>query len=135
MVDRRIYLTGGVGSRWNGEAFGDALELSPDRAYCETCAAVATVQWSRRMLIATGESRYADLIERVLFNGFASGTVVELDGGYRPDGAARVAYRAQDSASVPVTPARLCAVPYHAWANRGVRAMRVWVPLAGSRTG
>ena len=74
---RGMYLTGGVGSRWDGEAFGDAFELPPDRAYCETCAAVATVQWSWRRLMATGESRYADLIERVLFNGFASGTSLQ----------------------------------------------------------
>jgi hypothetical protein len=79
MVESRIYLTGGVGSRWDGEAFGDAFELPPDRAYCETCAAVATVQWSWRLLVATGESRYADLIERVLFNGFASGISLQGD--------------------------------------------------------
>jgi DUF1680 family protein len=79
MVASRMYLTGGVGSRWDGEAFGDAFELPPDRAYCETCAAVAAVQWSWRLLMATGESRYADLIERVLFNGFASGTSLQGD--------------------------------------------------------
>ncbi len=79
MVATRLYLTGGVGSRWDGEAFGDAFELPPDRAYCETCAAVAAVQWSWRLLMATGESRYADLIERVLFNGFASGTSLQGD--------------------------------------------------------
>lgn len=73
MVATRTYLTGGFGSRWDGEAFGDAFELPPDRAYCETCAAIAAVQWSWRLLLATGEPRYADLIERVLFNGFVSG--------------------------------------------------------------
>ncbi|MGH2895374.1 MAG: glycoside hydrolase family 127 protein, partial [Solirubrobacteraceae bacterium] len=79
MVATRIYLTGGTGSRWDGEAFGDAFELPSDRAYCDTFAAVATVQWSWRLLMATGESRYADLIERVLFNGFASGTSLQGD--------------------------------------------------------
>ena len=79
MVATRTYLTGGFGSRWDGEAFGDAFELPPDRAYCETCAAIAAVQWSWRLLLATGEARYADLIERVLFNGFASGTSLEGD--------------------------------------------------------
>jgi DUF1680 family protein len=74
MVATRTYLTGGFGSRWDGESFGDAFELPPDRGYCETCAAIAGVQWSWRLLLATGEPRYADLIERVLFNGFASGT-------------------------------------------------------------
>jgi uncharacterized protein len=79
MVATRTYLTGGFGSRWDGESFGDAFELPPDRAYCETCAAIAGVQWSWRLLVATGEARYADLIERVLFNGFASGASLEGD--------------------------------------------------------
>ncbi len=79
MVASRTYLTGGLGSRWDGEAFGDAFELPPDRAYCETCAAIAAVQWSWRRLLATGEPRHADLIERILFNGFASGSSLGAD--------------------------------------------------------
>jgi DUF1680 family protein len=79
MVARRMYITGGVGSRHKDEAFGDPFELPPDRAYCETCAAIGVVMWSWRLLLITGETRYADLIERVLFNAFAVG--VALDGG------------------------------------------------------
>jgi DUF1680 family protein len=78
MVARRMYLTGGVGSRHKDEAFGDPYELPPDRAYCETCAAIGVIMWSWRLLLITGEPRYADLIERVLFNAFAVG--VSLDG-------------------------------------------------------
>ncbi len=78
MVATKLYLTGGVGSRHTGEAFGDPYELPPDRAYCETCAAIASVMWNWRMLLATGESRYADLMERTLYNGFMSGS--SLDG-------------------------------------------------------
>ena len=78
MVARRMYLTGGVGSRHKDEAFGDPFELPPDRAYCETCAAIGVVMWSWRLLLITGEARYADMIERVLFNAFAVG--VSLDG-------------------------------------------------------
>jgi len=78
MVACRMYLTGGVGSRHKDEAFGDSFELPPDRAYCETCAAVGVVMWSWRLLLITGQARYADLIERVLFNAFAVG--VSLDG-------------------------------------------------------
>ncbi|TDD26869.1 glycoside hydrolase family 127 protein [Kribbella turkmenica] len=73
MVESQTYLTGGVGSRWYGEAFGDPFELPPDAAYCETCAAIASVQWSWRLLLATGESQYADLIERTLYNAVISG--------------------------------------------------------------
>jgi hypothetical protein len=69
MVATKTSLTGGVGSRHSGESFGDGFELPPDRAYNETCAAIASIQWSWRMLLAAGESRYADLIERALYNG------------------------------------------------------------------
>jgi DUF1680 family protein len=78
MVARRMYLTGGVGSRHKDEAFGDPFELPPDQAYCETCAAIGVVMWSWRLLLITGEVRYADMVERVLFNAFAVG--VSLDG-------------------------------------------------------
>ncbi|MDN3244890.1 MULTISPECIES: beta-L-arabinofuranosidase domain-containing protein [unclassified Streptomyces] len=67
-VERRTYLTGGMGSRHQDEGFGDDFELPPDRAYCETCAGVASVMVSWRLLLATGDVRYADLIERTLYN-------------------------------------------------------------------
>ncbi len=79
MVESQAYLTGGVGSRWYGEAFGDPFELPPDAAYCETCAAIASVQWSWRLLLATGESQYADLIERTLYNAVISGVSLTGD--------------------------------------------------------
>ncbi|MEU6224922.1 beta-L-arabinofuranosidase domain-containing protein [Streptomyces sp. NPDC047042] len=67
-VARRTYLTGGMGSHHRDEAFGDDFVLPPDRAYSETCAGVASVQLSWRLLLATGDPRYADLAERTLFN-------------------------------------------------------------------
>jgi len=78
MVDGKQYLTGGLGSRWDGESFGDPHELPSDRAYAETCAAIGAVQWAWRLLLATGDARYADQIERMLLNGFLSG--LSLDG-------------------------------------------------------
>lgn len=80
MLESKTYLTGGAGSRWEDESFGAPFELGTDRAYAETCAAQAAVQWSWRLLLATGEPRYADHIERTLFNGFAAG--VSLDGDH-----------------------------------------------------
>lgn len=71
-VERRTYLTGGMGSRHQDEGFGDDFELPTDRAYCETCAGVASVMFSWRLYLATGEVRYADLIERTLFNVIAT---------------------------------------------------------------
>jgi DUF1680 family protein len=73
MVGRKAYITGGVGSRHKDEAFGEAFELPPDRAYCETCAAVASFMWNWRMTLATGEARYAELAERTLYNGLLDG--------------------------------------------------------------
>ena len=78
MTGTKTYLTGGVGSRHYGEAIGDPYELPPDRAYCETCAAIASIMWNWRMLLVTGESHFADLLERTLYNGFLSG--ISLDG-------------------------------------------------------
>ncbi|MEV6965409.1 beta-L-arabinofuranosidase domain-containing protein [Hamadaea sp. NPDC051192] len=65
---RKQHVTGGVGSRWDGEAFGDDYELPPDRAYAETCAAIGMLQWAWRLLLATGEATYADQLERILYN-------------------------------------------------------------------
>ena len=72
MVRTRRYLTGGVGSRHLDEAFGDPYELPPDRAYAETCAAIASVMLAWRLLLATGEPGYADAIERAVYNGVLS---------------------------------------------------------------
>jgi DUF1680 family protein len=78
MVATRSYLTGGVGSRHRDEAFGARYELPPDRAYTETCAAIASVMLGWRLLLATGEPRFGDVIERTLLNAVLPG--VGLDG-------------------------------------------------------
>jgi DUF1680 family protein len=77
-VARRTYITGGMGSHHQDEAFGADFELPNDRAYCETCAGVGSVMLSWRLLLATGKPRYADLIERTLYNILA--TAVSEDG-------------------------------------------------------
>ncbi|MFG1703004.1 glycoside hydrolase family 127 protein [Nonomuraea sp. M3C6] len=74
MVATKTYITGGNGSRHDGEAFGERYELPPDRAYSESCAAIAGIHWNWRLLLATGQGRYADLIERTLYNAFAAST-------------------------------------------------------------
>jgi DUF1680 family protein len=75
---RRTYLTGGMGSRHTDEAFGDDFMLPADRAYSETCAGVAAVMVAWRLLLATGEPRYGDVIERILYNVVA--TAIADDG-------------------------------------------------------
>jgi DUF1680 family protein len=73
-VRTKTSITGGHGSRYAHEAFGDRWELPVDRSYNETCAAIASIQWSWRLLLRTGDARYADLIERTLHNAFAVST-------------------------------------------------------------
>ncbi|GAA4709477.1 hypothetical protein Prum_094560 [Phytohabitans rumicis] len=73
LMHTRTYLTGGMGSRHRDEAFGDPYELPPDRAYTETCAAIASVMLAWRLLLATGDPGYADAIERGMYNGVLPG--------------------------------------------------------------
>jgi hypothetical protein len=78
MVTEKTYITGAHGSRHRDEAFGDPFELPADRAYGETCAAIASFHWNWRLLLATGRGRYADEMERGLYNAIAVST--SLDG-------------------------------------------------------
>lgn len=78
MAGKKLYITGGIGSRAQGEGFGPNYELNNHTAYCETCASIANVYWNHRMFLATGEAKYADVLERALYNGVLSG--VSLDG-------------------------------------------------------
>ncbi len=78
LTTTKMYVTGGVGSRSDGEAFGNAYELPNDRAYGESCAAIGNMMWNWRMLAVTGEARFTDVIERALYNGINSG--MSLDG-------------------------------------------------------
>jgi DUF1680 family protein len=74
----KMYVTGGVGSRSDGEAFGDSYELPNFRAYGESCAAIGNMMWNWRMLAVTGDAKFTDVIERALYNGINSG--MSLDG-------------------------------------------------------
>jgi DUF1680 family protein len=72
MTKGKMYVTGGIGSRYDGESFGEVYELPADQCYCETCAAIGNFFWNWRMLLISGDSRYADLMERLLYNGILS---------------------------------------------------------------
>ncbi|MGQ9623597.1 MAG: beta-L-arabinofuranosidase domain-containing protein [Candidatus Caldatribacteriaceae bacterium] len=61
LVTRKMYVTGSAGSQYEGESFGDPYELPNEKAYAETCAAIANFMWNYRMLLASEESRFADL--------------------------------------------------------------------------
>lgn len=79
LVGKKLYITGGMGSRAQGEGFGPDYELPNHTAYCETCAAIANVFWNYRMFLATGDSKYADVYERALYNGVLSGVSLSGD--------------------------------------------------------
>jgi DUF1680 family protein len=68
-----MYITGGIGAHAAGESFGDAYELPSESAYAETCASIASILWNFRLLTMTGDARYADLVERTLYNAAAAG--------------------------------------------------------------
>jgi DUF1680 family protein len=78
MVGKKIYVQGGIGAVPGGERFGADYELPNTTAYNETCAAIGDVFWNQRMFLLHGESKYIDVLEKVLYNGLISG--VGLDG-------------------------------------------------------
>lgn len=78
LTEKRMYVTGGCGARYEGEAFGRDYELPNERAYAETCAAIANILWQWRMFLLTGEARFLDVLELALFNGALAG--IGLDG-------------------------------------------------------
>ena len=73
---RKMYLTGGVGARRSGEAFGDDYQLPNETAYAETCAAIGLVFFAHRMLLIEADAEYADVLERAMYNGFLSGVSI-----------------------------------------------------------
>ncbi len=79
MSSKKLFITGGIGSRAQGEGFGPNYELNNHTAYCETCAAIANVYWNYRMFLATGESKYIDVCERALYNNVLSGVSLSGD--------------------------------------------------------
>ncbi|MBE6331477.1 MAG: glycoside hydrolase family 127 protein [Bacteroidales bacterium] len=79
IVEKKMYITGGIGSTSNGEAFGEAYDLPNMSAYCETCAAIGNVYFNYRQFLLHGDAKYYDVLERTLYNGLLSG--ISLDGG------------------------------------------------------
>ena len=78
IVQKKIYLTGGIGATAHGEAFGANYQLPNETAYCETCAAIGLVYVNHRMFLLHGDAKYYDVLERTLYNGLISG--VSMDG-------------------------------------------------------
>lgn len=79
VVGKKMYITGGLGAKSDGEAFGKNYELPNATAYCETCAAIGGAMWNYRMFQLTGEAKYLDIFERTLYNGLISGVSLSGD--------------------------------------------------------
>ena len=79
IISKKYYITGGVGARHQGEAFGADYELPNLTAYNETCAAISMVYLFHRMFLLHGDAKYIDCLERTLYNGVISG--MSVDGG------------------------------------------------------
>ena len=84
-VAGKLYITGGLGARHQGEAFGDLYELPNKTAYNETCAAIANCLWNQRMFMLHGDAKYIDVLERTIYNGFLSGVSLSGDRFFYPN--------------------------------------------------
>ncbi|EOW6848710.1 glycoside hydrolase family 127 protein [Cronobacter sakazakii] len=78
MARRQLYITGGIGSQSSGEAFSTDYDLPNDTVYAESCASIGLIMFARRMLEMEGDSQYADVMERALYNTVLGG--MALDG-------------------------------------------------------
>ncbi|MBQ6107829.1 MAG: glycoside hydrolase family 127 protein, partial [Thermoguttaceae bacterium] len=85
VVERKLYITGGVGALPHGEAFGPAYFLPNDTAYCETCAQIAAVFWAHRMFLDSGKAEYYDVLEKILYNALLSGINLEGNRFFYPN--------------------------------------------------
>ena len=85
VVNRKLYITGGIGSERRHEAFGKPYELPNLTAYNETCAAIANVLWNYRMFMLHGEAKYLDVLERSLYNNVISGVSLSGDRFFYPN--------------------------------------------------
>ncbi|MHC4790043.1 MAG: glycoside hydrolase family 127 protein [Planctomycetota bacterium] len=85
VVKAKLYLTGGIGARHGGEAFGEKYELPNKTAYNETCAAIANAMWNHRLFLLHGDSKYIDVLERIIYNGFLSGISMRGNAFFYPN--------------------------------------------------
>ena len=136
LQQHKIYITGGVGSRHDWEAVGEDYELPNRRAYAETCAAIANVMWNWRMLLISGEARFADAMETALYNGMLSGISLSGDSYfYQNPLADRGKHRRQDWFLCPCCPSNLsrmlASLPGYCYSTS---AEGLWVHLFAAST-
>ncbi|WP_346860736.1 beta-L-arabinofuranosidase domain-containing protein [uncultured Draconibacterium sp.] len=79
VVSKKLYITGGIGQRAQGEGFGPNYKLPNMTSYCETCAAISNVYWNYRLFLNDADAKYYDVLERTLYNGLISGVSLSGD--------------------------------------------------------
>jgi DUF1680 family protein len=131
VVSKKLYVTGGIGARHEGEAFGDNYELPNATAYNETCAAIGNVFWNYRLFLLHGDAKYIDVLERTLYNGLISGLSLSGDLFFYPnplESNGKYAFNQGeatrkpwfDCACCPVNLARLLpSIPGYVYAHKG----------------
>jgi len=85
VVNRKLYVTGGIGAVGRSEGFSLAYALPNFSAYCETCASIALALWSQRMFLLEGDAQYIDVLERVMYNAILSGVSMNGDTFFYPN--------------------------------------------------
>lgn len=85
VVERKLYVTGGIGAVAKYEGFGAAYDLPNLAGYNETCAAIANVYWNQRLFLLHGSAQYFDVLERTLYNGLISGESLSGDRFFYPN--------------------------------------------------
>jgi DUF1680 family protein len=124
VVERKMYLTGGIGPSASNEGFTVPYDLPNDTAYAETCAAIGMALWNHRMFLLSGDGRYADVLEREAYNGLLSGVSLAGDRFFysNPLGSVGSHHRVPwfDCSCCPTNVVRyLPAMGERAWARRG----------------
>lgn len=124
IIGKKLYLTGGIGARYQGEAFGKNYELPNATAYCETCAAIGNVYVNHRLFLFHGDAKYYDVLERSLYNGVLSGISLKGDAFFYPNPLESAGgYERKAWFGCACCPSNLCrflpSVPGYIYATRG----------------
>jgi len=85
VISHKLYITGGIGASGGNEGFGGDYHLPNASAYCETCASIANAMWNHRLFLMTGEGKYMDIVERIIYNSFLSGISMKGDRFFYPN--------------------------------------------------
>ena len=127
IVEKKLYITGGIGATSNGEAFGKNYELPNMSAYCETCAAIGNVYVNHRLFLLHGDAKYYDVVERTLYNGLISGVSLTGDGFFYPNPLESAGqHKRQAWFGCACCPSNICrfipSLPGYVYAVRGTRS-------------